>query len=147
MNYCLVENNAIVDGPRALPSSWRNVSGLNWLSDDELRALGWLPVRIDEGAVDDKFVGSTFIIAPYEVIEVKMWVPYTAEEKAEIQNQKAAAIRRERNAKLAECDWTQLNDTPLDNTAKVAWTTYRQSLRDITAQAGFPNSVIWPVKP
>lgn len=147
MNYCLVENNAIVEGPRALPNSWRNVSGLNWLSDDELRALGWLPVRIDEGAVDDKFVGSTFIIAPYEVIEVKMWRPYTAEEKAEIETQKAKQIRTERNAKLAECDWTQLNDTPLDNPAKVAWTTYRQSLRDITAQAGFPNSVIWPVKP
>ena len=147
MNYCLVENNAIVDGPRALPSSWRNVSGLNWLSNEELRALGWLPVRIDEGAVDEKFVGSTFIIAPYEVIEVKMWRPYTVDEKAEIETQKAKQIRTERNAKLAECDWTQLNDTPLDNTAKVAWTTYRQVLRDITAQAGFPNSVIWPVKP
>jgi hypothetical protein len=147
MNYCLVENNAIVDGPRALPSSWRNVSGLNWLSDDELRALGWLPVRIDEGAVDEKFSGSMFVIHPYEVVEIKLWVKYTAEEKAEIDAQKAASVRRERNAKLAECDWTQLNDTPLDNTAKVAWTTYRQSLRDITAQAGFPHNVVWPVKP
>lgn len=147
MNYCLVENNAIVDGPRALPSSWRNVSGLNWLSDEELRALGWLPVRIDEGAVDEKFVGSTFIIAPYEVIEVKMWRPYTVEEKAQIDNQKSKQIRAERNAKLAECDWTQLNDTPLDNPAKVEWTNYRQSLRDITNQAGFPHNVVWPVKP
>lgn len=147
MNYCLVENNAIVDGPRGLPASWRNVSGLNWLSDDELRALGWLPVRIDEGAVDEKFVGSTFIIAPYEVVEVKLWRAYTAEEKAEIDTQKAAAVRRERNAKLSECDWTQLNDTPLDNPSKVAWTTYRQALRDIPTQSGFPHNVIWPAKP
>jgi hypothetical protein len=88
-----------------------------------------------------------FVIHPYEVVEIKLWVKYTAEEKAEIDAQKAASVRRERNAKLAECDWTQLNDTPLDNTAKVAWTTYRQSLRDITAQAGFPHNVVWPVKP
>lgn len=147
MNYCLVENNAIVDGPRALPSSWRNVSGLNWLSNNELRALGWLPVRIDEGAVDEKFSGSMFVIHPHEVVEIKLWVKYTAEEKAEIDAQKAAAVRRERNAKLAECDWTQLNDTPLDNPAKVEWTNYRQSLRDITNQAGFPHNVVWPVKP
>ncbi len=147
MNYCLVENNAIVDGPRALPSSWRNVSGLNWLSDDELKALGWLPVRIDEGAVDEKFSGSMFVINPHEVVEVKLWRAYTAEERAEIDAQKAAAVRRERNTKLSECDWTQLNDTPLDNTAKVAWTTYRQALRDIPSQSGFPHNVVWPVKP
>jgi hypothetical protein len=147
MNYCLVENNAIVDGPRALPNSWRNISGLNWLSNNELRALGWLPVRIDEGAVNEKFSGSMFVINPNEVVEVKLWVKYTAEERAEIDKQKATQVRRERNAKLTECDWTQLNDTPLDNPAKVEWTTYRQALRDITAQAGFPHNVVWPVKP
>lgn len=147
MNYCLVDNNAIVDGPRGLPRAWRNVSGLNWLNDEELRALGWLPVRIDEGAVDEKFVGSTFIIDPYEVVEVKLWRAYTAEEKAEIDTQKAAAVRRERNTKLSECDWTQLNDTPLDNPSKVAWTTYRQALRDIPTQSGFPHNVIWPARP
>jgi len=80
------------------------VSGLNWLDNDDLRALGWLPVRIDEGAVDEKFVGSTFNIDPYEVVEVKLWRAYTAEEKAEIDTQKAAAVRRERNTKLSECD-------------------------------------------
>lgn len=147
MNYCLVENNAIVDGPRGLPRAWRNISGLDLMDADGLRAFGWLPVRIDEGAVDEKFVGSTFIIAPYEVVEVKMWRAYTAEERAEIDTQKAAAVRRERNAKLTECDWTQLNDTPLDNPSKVAWTNYRQALRDIPSQSGFPHNVVWPVKP
>ena len=147
MNYCLVENNAIVDGPRALPSSWRNVSGLNWLSNDELKALGWLPVRIDEGAVDEKFSGSMFVINPNEVVEVKLWRAYTAEEKAEMLNEKRDSVRRLRNGRLKESDWTQLNDTPLDNATKVAWTTYRQALRDIPAQSGFPHNVVWPVKP
>jgi hypothetical protein len=147
MNYCLVENGVIADGPRALPKSWRNISGLDMLDNDSLRELGWLPVRLEEGDVQEKFVGSIFAILPSEVVETKLWRGYTAEEQAEIDTQKAAQVRRERNAKLTECDWTQLNDTPLDNPTKVEWTTYRQALRDITTQSGFPHSVIWPTKP
>jgi hypothetical protein len=147
MNYCYVENNVIVEGPRGLPRSWRNISGLDMMDADGLRAIGWLPVRLDEGAVDEKFVGSMFIIHTNEVVEMKLWSKYTADENAEMDRQAASAIRAERNTKLSECDWTQLNDTPLDNTAKVAWTTYRQALRDIPTQSGFPHNVIWPVKP
>lgn len=147
MNYCYVENNTIVEGPRGLPRSWRNISGLDMMDADGLRAIGWFPVRLDEGAVDEKFVGSMFIIHTNEVVEMKLWSKYTADEKAEMDRQAASAIRAERNTKLSECDWTQLNDTPLDNTAKVAWTTYRQALRDIPSQSGFPHNVVWPVKP
>jgi hypothetical protein len=147
MNYCYVENNTIVEGPRGLPRSWRNISGLDMMDADGLRAIGWFPVRLDEGIVDEKFVGSMFIIHTNEVVEMKLWSKYTADEKAEMDRQAASAIRAERNTKLSECDWTQLNDTPLDNTAKVAWTTYRQALRDIPSQSGFPHNVVWPVKP
>ena len=147
MNYCYVENNTIVEGPRGLPRSWRNISGLDMMDADGLRAIGWFPVRLDEGAVDEKFVGSMFIIHTNEVVEMKLWSKYTADEKAEMDRQAASAIRAERNTKLTECDWTQLNDTPLDNPSKVAWTTYRQALRDIPTQSGFPHNVIWPVKP
>ena len=57
---------------------------------------------------------------------------------------KAVLIRIERNAKLAETDWTQLADTSAD---KVAWATYRQALRDVPAQAGFPWTITYPDKP
>jgi hypothetical protein len=147
MNYCLVENNAIVEGPRALPRSWRNISGLNWLSNHDLRPLGWLPSRIEEGIVDEKFVGSTFTITETEVIETKQWRKFTAEEQAEIEAQKAKQVRSERNAKLTETDWTQVDDTPLDNVAKSAWANYRQALRDLPDQAGFPFNVTWPAQP
>tara|TARA_R110001632_G_scaffold204225_2_gene327687 strand:+ start:173 stop:469 length:297 start_codon:yes stop_codon:yes gene_type:complete len=53
-------------------------------------------------------------------------------------------IRLERNAKLTACDWTQAADAPVD---QAAWATYRQSLRDIPSQAGFPNAINWPVEP
>ena len=56
----------------------------------------------------------------------------------------AAAVRAERTKKLAECDWTQLTDAPVDTTA---WATYRAELRDVTEQAGFPHDVTWPVEP
>ena len=56
----------------------------------------------------------------------------------------ATAVRAERTKKLAECDWTQLADAPVDTTA---WATYRTELRDITAQVGFPHDVTWPVEP
>lgn len=56
----------------------------------------------------------------------------------------AAQIRDIRDQKLVASDWTQVADAPVD---KAAWATYRQALRDITAQAGFPWNVTWPVKP
>jgi len=53
-------------------------------------------------------------------------------------------IRAKRNKLLAESDWTQLEDTPVD---KAAWATYRQNLRDITDQEGFPSNLAWPTPP
>ena len=57
---------------------------------------------------------------------------------------KAAAMRVERNRYLSESDWTQVADAPVD---KEVWTSYRQALRDITEQAGFPWEVSWPEQP
>lgn len=55
-----------------------------------------------------------------------------------------AAIRQ-RNVMLSLSDWTQLPDVPL--ATKEAWATYRQALRDITAQQGYPLNIIWPDRP
>ena len=56
----------------------------------------------------------------------------------------AEQVRAERDALLAACDWTQVADAPVD---QAAWAVYRQALRDVTAQAGFPDAVVWPTKP
>lgn len=53
-------------------------------------------------------------------------------------------IRADRNKRLADCDWTQLADSPVDN---AVWATYRQALRDVPAQAGFPWTINWPDQP
>jgi hypothetical protein len=59
-------------------------------------------------------------------------------------DRKSTEVRAERNAKLTATDWTQVADSTAD---KAAWATYRQALRDITAQGGFPWTIDWPVQP
>lgn len=54
-----------------------------------------------------------------------------------------SAIRNKRDKLLSETDWTALSDTTMS--AEMA--AYRQALRDITDQEGFPYQVDWPVKP
>jgi hypothetical protein len=61
--------------------------------------------------------------------------------------QLAIDARRQRNAMMAACDWTQLPDTPFTSAQKTAWATYRQALRDISKQALFPVTIDWPVVP
>lgn len=63
---------------------------------------------------------------------------------AQRDTEQADQIRISRNQELAKCDWTQLADAPVD---KAAWAAYRQQLRDITQQPGFPWNVTWPTEP
>lgn len=60
-------------------------------------------------------------------------------------DQLAATARAERNARLTASDWSQGRDVPDSVASK--WTQYRQALRDLTKQAGFPESITWPVAP
>jgi hypothetical protein len=52
--------------------------------------------------------------------------------------------RNKRDLLLSQSDWTQVADAPVD---KIAWATYRQELRDISAQTGFPWTIVWPTQP
>jgi len=52
--------------------------------------------------------------------------------------------RAERDRLLAECDWTQLPDAPKNRNL---WSAYRQALRDIPQQPGFPDNITWPDRP
>ena len=58
-------------------------------------------------------------------------------------NRESVRVRAERNGLLAETDYLALSDVTMSD----AWKTYRQNLRDIPAQSGFPNSVTYPNKP
>ena len=58
--------------------------------------------------------------------------------------QKWEQIRLWRNAELANTDWTQLVDAPVD---AIKWATYRQALRDLPEKTGEADKVILPKKP
>jgi hypothetical protein len=78
----------------------------------------------------------------------------TAEEEAQLAADQQASLnemlpiwnRAKRNQLLADSDWTQMNDSPLTNELKTSWATYRQSLRDITADESWPD-VTFPATP
>ena len=65
--------------------------------------------------------------------------------KARKDAEQATSVRATRDTKLAESDWTQARDVTLANDAD--WQTYRQALRDVPTQEGFPWSVTWPEQP
>ena len=77
---------------------------------------------------------------------VMTWVvtPATPEQIAERTSAKESEVRQQRNALLSDCDWTQLPDAPVP---AAPWAAYRQELRDVTAQSGFPWDVVWPEAP
>lgn len=73
----------------------------------------------------------------------KTVVALTAEQIADRDAAKASDVRKKRAHMLAETDWMALSDVTMSDEMAA----YRQALRDITAQAGFPHNVTWPVKP
>lgn len=83
-------------------------------------------------------------------------VPFTPEEEAEWDAREAAwaagrsareaeRVRQKRDEQLAKTDWTQMPDAP--QATKDKYAPYRQALRDVPQQPGFPENIQWPAKP
>lgn len=101
---------------------------------------GWIPyglnaddtdTAVDNAAILD-LIGTDFTgyVAP------------PAPTEAEVAAKLGAAARQKRNQLLAETDYTQMVDSPV--AGQPVYQTYRQALRDITDQVGFPTAVVWP---
>ena len=56
-------------------------------------------------------------------------------------------ISTKRSYLLFQSDWTQIPNGPLTAEQQQSWAVYRQELRDITSQSGYPFNVIWPTPP
>ena len=52
-------------------------------------------------------------------------------------------VRANRNVLLAESDWTQVADSPLSDSKKAEWATYRQALRDLPST----DPIVFPTEP
>ena len=65
---------------------------------------------------------------------------------AKQESDKWGIVRSERATLLNKTDWTQSGDSPLTDSKKTEWATYRQALRDVTTQAD-PFNITWPQEP
>lgn len=146
--YAKIENNQVVEWP---------IMNLR----QRLPEMS-LPEVLTEGNLPDTFVivhnvvpnynPSTEKLVQYEkpIFQNNRWeYGYTVVDldPQELETQTAALadlVRQQRIQLLAESDWTQVADAPVD---KAAWATYRQQLREVTNQPGFPTNLEWPTKP
>ena len=97
----------------------------------------WKLVQDDGTLVKFGFTTADFPDAP-----VPEKPDYNPDERA--REQEANEVRTQRDALLAETDWTQVADAPVD---AQAYADYRQALRDVPQQSGFPGDIDWPEAP
>ena len=88
-------------------------------------------------------------IFPKLTDEVMAMVGITKEEREEVKTdeQLAAEVRRQRDALLRESDFYVMPDYPATEEGLVDVKAYRQSLRDVPKQTGFPRQIEWPEMP
>jgi hypothetical protein len=79
----------------------------------------------------------------------QVWVISEASdaELSQRNDEAAARVREQRSRLLAESDWVVVFHTEKGTNIPLEWEMYRQQLRDITTQDGFPHSVVWPSPP
>jgi hypothetical protein len=82
-------------------------------------------VQSDSAKIGDSFDGSVFSAPNPSLIEL------------------ATDARETRDDLLKQTDWRASSDLTLSS----EWSTYRQALRDVPQQEGFPSTINWPTKP
>lgn len=118
----------------------------------ELAAIGVKRVVLDALPVDE--TGWPYLPGKPKDVEAETEIRRTypnarpdVEGSAANRAQVAARVRAQRDTQLAGCDWTQLPDADLTPAQRTAWGEYRQALRNVPEQAGFPFNVDWPATP
>lgn len=87
------------------------------------------------------------VSAMVDVQDVGTYTAPVIQEHVPTDEEVADQVRSRRRGLLLDSDWTQLLDCPLTAEQKTQWETYRQALRDVPSQAGFPYNVTWPTPP
>jgi hypothetical protein len=148
--YCHIQENAVYEGPRALPETFANVSNFHCLDDKTLISYGWLPYeKVSENK--EVVVSSTFEILNDKVIEHvstrdKLEVEIKQEEASKLA-QEWALVRLKRDALLAESDKQVVIDKwmLLSEETKALYVDYRKKLRDIPQDFATPSEVVFPI--
>lgn len=149
MNYVLTDNEIVIEGPMELPSTWNNISGFNFLGEEQLISYGWYPCSFSpyQGPMDDIVItGSYFVKEGNEYVQYQTVRNKTQSEIDSETESMWQSVRVTRNQLLTACDWTQLPDVPLPTEKVEQWRKYRQDLRNITDSQS-PYAISWPDPP
>jgi hypothetical protein len=148
--YVLAPNQAVETFPYSIGALRRdnpNTSFPKNPPDELLAEWGVFPVEPVEPSLDPATQSANRLDPVFTDGKwVDTWDVYTVDQE-EIDRRaeaKGAEVRTERDKLLSASDWTQLSDTPVDHEV---WAVYRQELRDVPQQEGFPWGVTWPVQP
>lgn len=107
---------------------------------------GCVALNDEQAAVFFEYNGFVAVEDGVVTPNAEAWEEWKAE-LAEASKTTAEEVRAERDKRLAETDWTQVLDAPLSEESREAFRVYRQALRDIPDQDGFPAYVVWPDMP
>jgi hypothetical protein len=149
MTYALVEAGNVIEYPlyagdiklrhpnTSFPTPFSPPDGYELVADTPVPELDYTK-NVTEGT--PVFVGGVL---------TRVWVVSDATEEEVTARTEAEAnkARMQRDGMLAACDWTQLPDASEAAVDVPAWAAYRQQLRDVSEQAGFPWNIQWPDEP
>lgn len=126
------------------PNVFQTAESLTDEQKREFRVYEIIDVVKPAISVSQKISDPVYKIRGNKVERSYQAVDMTPVEFAKSTESEARYVRADRNGRLSLCDWTQLADSTAD---KEAWAAYRQALRDIPDQPGFPWDVQWPEQP
>ena len=152
--YALIQNNSVQKfpySPNDLREDNKNVSFPEKMSDALLESWGVFKVttlaRPDvsndsfaEQKQNPEFVDSKWVLG----WEVKTKTQEQIQQETNAASEKARKIR---DNLLSECDWVVIKCFESSQSIPSQWASYRQALRDVPQQNGFPSNIVWPVKP
>lgn len=145
--YAKVENNQIVKYPynkADIRKDNPNVSFPDTLSDEILASVGAVKIAASTPVAFDNKTHRAVEQNPVLENGVCKQVWAIVELPVEVAS---ANVRAHRDRLIAETDWLVVKNLELNQNVPGKWEVYRQDLRDIPQQAGFPHNVTWPVKP
>jgi hypothetical protein len=142
-----VEDGNIASPVQSLPGNIEAVS-----EDTAVRiSYGWYPVESVRPDSFDDFTevwgDQQFEIQADKVIWTLIKRAKTAEELQKQIDERATQERTFRDRLLSMSDWVVIKSVEVEMLELEAWKTYRQALRDVPEQEGFPWTIDWPQTP
>ena len=153
--YVKAESDQVVRYPYGLSDltlDHPEISFPRAISTEMLAQFGVYPVVEDPAPDYDPVTQNAVLREAPERIDGAWILGWDVTPKTEIEAQhyrdrRAAEQRAARDAALTDSDWVVVKHLEAGTAVPSAWADYRQALRDLPAQAGFPFSVTWPAKP